>query len=67
MANQKVVNLTAFNLPPKLITAADAFDDAMVKALDAAIKSGIPRSMIVGMLHGYASYHARRLCETGYV
>ena len=66
MKNQKIVNLTSFDLPPRLITSINAFDDAMVKAIDTVIESGVHRGMIVGMLHAYAHEQTRRMVEDGY-
>jgi len=66
MKEKNVVSLTSFDLPPHLITAINAFDDAMIKAIDDVISAGVHRGMIVGMLHGYAHYQTKRLCEDGY-
>ena len=63
---EKVVKLTSLDLPPKLITAINSFDDAMVKAIDNVIESGVHRGMIVGMLHAYAHEQTRRMVEEGY-
>lgn len=66
MKDEKIVNLTKLDLPPHLITAIDAFDDAMVKAINNVIESGVHRAMIAGMLHAYAHEQTSRLCENGY-
>ena len=64
--SNKVVNLTSFDLPPRLVTAMNSFDDAMIKAIGDVIDSGVHRGMIVGMLHAYAHEQTRRMCEEGY-
>lgn len=62
----KVTTLTSFDLPPRLITAINSFDDVMVKAIDDVISAGVHRGMIVGMLHAYAHEQTRRMVEEGY-
>lgn len=44
----------------------DSFDDAMVKAINDVIESGVHRGMIVGMLHAYAHEQTRRMVDEGY-
>jgi hypothetical protein len=66
MKEKNVVSLTSFDLPPHLITAINAFDDAMIKAIDDVIAARVHRGMIVGMLHAYAHYQTQIMCDDGY-
>lgn len=66
MEEKNVVSLTSFDLPPHLITAINAFDAAMIKAIDDVIAARVHRGMIVGMLHGYAHYQTQIMCDDGY-
>lgn len=66
MDKNKVVTLKSFDLPLRLITSINSFDDAMVKAIDNVVSSGVHRGMIVGMLHAYAHEQTRRMVEEGY-
>jgi hypothetical protein len=66
MKEKNVVSLTSFDLPPHLITAINAFDDAIIKAIDDVTGAGVHRGMIVGMLHAYAHHQTQRMCDDGY-
>lgn len=66
MKESKVVALTSFDLPQRLVTAINAFDDAMVAAINDVTESGVHRGMIVGMLHAYAHEQTKRMCDEGY-
>lgn len=66
MDETKVIKLTSFDLPPHLITAINAFDDAMIKAIDDVIAARVHRGMIVGMLHAYAHSQTQIMCDEGY-
>lgn len=66
MSDNKVVILTSYDLPPHLITAINAFDDAIIKAIDDVIDARVHRGMIVGMLHAYAHKQTQIMCDEGY-
>ena len=66
MDEGKVIKLTSLDLPPRLVTAINSFDEAITQAIDDVIAAGVHRGMIVGMLHGYAHYQTQVLCDNGY-
>lgn len=61
-----MVNLTQYDLPMNLVAAINAFDSAIIKAIDDVVEAKVHRGMIVGMLHAYAQYQTQVMLDDGY-
>ncbi len=65
MTDNKVVSLTQYDLPMNLVATINAFDSAIIKAIDDVVDAKVHRGMIVGMLHAYAHHQTQIMCDTG--
>ena len=66
MADEKIVPLYNMDISPVLITAIDAFDDAIVAAIENVLDAGVHKGFVVGMLHAYAHRQTREMVDRGY-
>ncbi|WP_059395541.1 hypothetical protein [Pseudomonas putida] len=48
-------------LPADVVAATNALDAALIKAIDAAKKSGLPQGLLVAILHGHAHAQTREM------
>jgi hypothetical protein len=50
----KVQPLFSGDLSPRLMSAIERFDDAVLQAIEKAYVDNIPQAFVVALLHGYA-------------
>lgn len=63
MDDKKVIPLYNMDMSPALITAINAFDDAIVAAIQDVMDAGVHRGFIVGMLHAYAHRQTQEMVD----
>lgn len=66
MEKVSAIPLHCNGLTPPLIVAADALDDALVAAIDAAQEAGVPTAIIVGLMQGHVHTQTQRMIDRGY-
>lgn len=48
-------------LPADVVAATNALDTALIEAIDAAKKAGIPQGLLVAILYGHAHAETHRM------
>lgn len=51
----------ALSLPTDVVSAINALDATVIKAIDEAKAAGLPQGLIVAILHGHAHAETRRM------
>jgi hypothetical protein len=64
--NSEILAITRKGISPEIVTAIDAFDDALVAAINVAQVAGVHKGMIVGLLFGHAHAQTSEMVESGY-
>jgi hypothetical protein len=51
-------------LPADVVAATNAFDSALIKAIDTAKEAGLPQGLIAAILHGQAHAETHKMVSS---